>query len=819
MDLFYLKLSDFLTIRFIDCDNILDTTSYHFEKIFSKRRLQYTTKIDEIDKDQFITIILKKKDRINQCINIKNLISFYVSYNYFEMFDNINNYYAKLNIDNDILDFFVKYFTIPVIISQKDGKFIVPSGKYSDLKINIGFSNNLILTQKLDSDIDIQCLGKTITTRSKTIFRKQSSKYFTDKYLLLYLSSTLNLNLRYFIDDWYYLKYLNSVKENFNIQYNNSSLTDILQKLICCALQKHSNDNYYNKYKIFIQHSKIYTNFISDLYNFKSTCKKTNISTSKLLSTFNNLSIPSLSLDFYTSKISYSTWYDNFEIGEIFGSLVHGNFKRNCLQGLEPDIYIKKVNQCVLSSDDYIESQKYYFDNNQYFDDGRKNSSLISFDGIGEGNIFLPIYICEPHFRLVTNNIKFMTSINIYQTPIKFKKKNILLYVSIISELIYNTFCNNQFNTEKWCNILINYILFVKEILKIYYTNLELINLFNLYFNKVKFNTNFVIGLYIILKLNKVDTKLPSINEMILKILEEEIRIQSSRLISSLEIYMSNILDISLEKYFEFLEELKVEHILNKNIIKIWEAELNKKKLLIFVKKIWSFNYFLKNLLDNFDDYISTIENTYGLLDNTQIKNIRKIIVTYKFPEENEIIKGILNPLFDGHKIYNKLIVINLKNIFCKLIPSLSNDNKFENILTAMILQGSLQRNHNKRKIALKKSTLYFNPILYTDICIHNCLKIFIKMWSIKNYKSLCFNLKKKLKSSINIKTIAGIYYILNNNNSLPTVILECIQEGQVKNLKMKLNMLNDNTFVKKKYHWLLPQKMYVLTLLEEEFK
>ena len=66
---------------------------------------------------------------------------------------------------------------------------------------------------------------------------------------------------------------------------------------------------------------------------------------------------------------------------------------------------------------------------------------------------------------------------------------------------------------------------------------------------------------------------------------------------------------------------------------------------------------------------------------------------------------------------------------------------------------------------------------------------------------------------------IAGIYYILNNNNTLPTVILECIQEGQVKNLKMKLNILNNNTFVKKKYHWLLPQKMYVLTLLEEEFK
>lgn len=824
MDLLYIKLSDFLTVRFIDCDNILDKTSPLFMKLFSKRRLQYTSKIEDIDRDQFITIILKKKDRLNQHINIKNLLSIYVSFNYFELFDNINNYYTKISVDHDILQFIINYFTIPVTISKKNDNFFVPSGKYKSIDIRVGFNNTYILTQNNDLNTEIKFKNKIFKIKSKVISKskiisKQPYKNFSSSYCIEYLSSTLKLDLKYFMDGWFYQKYFTFLKDTFKIKYSDTKgpLADILQKIICCALQKRSDNLDYNKFQLFITHSHIYNNFITDLYNFKSVCKKKNILTKKLLSTYNNLYVPTSSLEFYTSKISYSNWFENFEIGEIFGCLLNGNFKRNCLQGYEPDIYVKNVNQCVLSSDDYIDSHKYYFDKNQYFDDGRKSSSLISFDGIGSGNIFLPIYICKPHFRLINNHIKYITSINIYQSPIKFRKKNILIYVSIITELIYNTFCNNNFNTEKWCNILINYILFVKELIKIYYSNSELVTLFNMYLNKVKFNTNFVIGLYIILKLNKVETTLIGINELILKILEEEIRIQSSKIVTSLEKHILNILDINLEKYYNFLEDLDPNYILNKDIIKIWQSETNKKNLLIFIKKLWSFNYFIKYISNDFDDFSNTIEETYGLLNNIQITNIRKIILTNKFPEDNDIIQGILNPLFEGHLIYNKLIIINLNNIVCKLIPSLTFD-KCNNILKAMILQGLLQRNHNKRKIAIKNSDLYCNPILYTDACIIHCLKVYIKIWSIKNFNIISFNLKKKFKTTINIKTIAGIYYILNNNNDINTFLLECIKDGDIKNLRIKLNILSNDRFIKKKYEWLLPKKKIILTLTSETF-
>ena len=131
-----------------------------------------------------------------------------------------------------------------------------------------------------------------------------------------------------------------------------------------------SSNNHYNRYLFFIRNHELYNTYLIDLYKFKIECKSFK---SYLLNDhkeiYNKLSdkVSENSEDYFTSKISYSTWLESFELGDYFGILVNGNYKRNCLSGNEPVIFVKNLNQCIISNDDFIESNKFYFEKNEPF--------------------------------------------------------------------------------------------------------------------------------------------------------------------------------------------------------------------------------------------------------------------------------------------------------------------------------------------------------------------------------------------------------------------------------------------------------------------
>ena len=823
MSLQYLKLSNIFTINIIDNNNILDTKSLEFSNFFKSRRLNYTTSNNVIYSENYLNILIKKKSLVknNFLSNKSNILILVDNNNNYEWFDSINNVYIKNKFSNVNMKYSIyciinKYLYKNVTLSLSNGYFILPSGFKNEIDLRLGLERFYFIVKSDNLNIFINCKNKPFKTKQrlkqKIVKKDSNKKYLSINYLNLYIYSTLLLDTKYFKCSWNYQKYIKILNKLFDLRKYSKELHLILKKVLLYSLEEQNNNEIYNNYKLFIYNYPLYNNIIIDLLNFKTECKRIQIDNLKIIDNNLDLEIPDSSLDFYTSNISFNNWYDEFESGDCFGFLIHSNFKRNCIEGLEPDIYVRNINQSVLSTDDFLDSHYFYFNKYNYFDDGRKTVPMISFDGIGKGNIFLPLYICDIHFKLVISNIKLLTSMNIYQTPIKFKKENILIYITLISEFLCKTFCDTSFTTEKWLNIFFNYLIFVKEIVNIYYTDIELENLFSKHYNKIKFNSNFVIGLYILLILNKIEIKI-DVKSLILKILEEDIRLKCSKYCIDLKTVLDDVFDINYNKFNLFLDNFNYSLIINKNLINFFEKALNKNNDLSFIKKIWGLHCFTECFKDEYDEIRDSIDKSYGTIPEEKINELKECITMNMYKEETDKISGVINPLFSNHIIYNKIKIVKIMNVLNRIdLDFCTNE-----MVDAMILQGLLQRNFNKRKIAIKsRNKLYFNPVTNTTKCIMNCLKIFLKIWSINSTNMISnMYLMKQLKNLINIKHIIGIFYILNNRTSLTEVLLNCIKEGDVKNLSVKLSLLSNPNFVDKKYIWLLPIRKFNLEFVE----
>lgn len=837
MELIYLKLTDIYKINIYDLNELIQIDN-SYKDFFSSKKISYKNTIKtESDNNSSINFYIIEKNLNKSNINIydnisnnKNIVNLVVDIdkNVIEIYDKINFNYMRIvnylnNNGNNLLTFLTEYFKINTKIINVHGKFSLPIGYLKDLNLKIGFKNSYFLSKSKTHKYNVKLLTDRFSDKYLTInlkvlkCQRQKYKYINHTYFLLYIQTLIDLDLKYFSDSWFYSKFIHHLKSVFNIKASQPEIHLILNKIVSTALEKKSNNLVYNKYKFFINNLDLYNNFLFDFYNFKTTCKRIVDAEMKYKSVIETLDdkVPATSLDFFTSKVSYSNWVENLEIGSYFGLLVNGNYKRKCLEGLQPSIFIKNINQSVLCLDDYIANYEFYYKKHGCFDDGRKSSTLIDYDGIGRGNIFLPIYISSEHFNIITKNIKIITGINIYQNPMKFNKENLLIYITILSNLIKETFCNKDCNTEKWYNIFFNYLIFVKEIININFTHQELLNLYSEHLNGIKFNKDFVIGIYVLLKINNIQCD--SRYKIVTKILEEEIRLLLGKHCTDLSKAMPYLFELNYTNFNKFLEKLDENHIINSDIFKNFQNMI--KQNVNFMKNLWSFDIFIRFFVDKIDSFYETINNSYGLLNKEQIIEIRNIINENKFPEENDTIKGILNPLFETHIIYNKRKVINILSIIEKIFSENKKSNCTSINIQAMILQGILQRNFNKRKMAINsikkgKNHLYIDPIKFPRKCIHNCLKIFLKIWSLTQYQKVKIRLSSLFRTTTNIKILTGIFFILHTNNNLESFITDCIKDGEIKNLSLKLDILeNGHSFIDKRYLWLLPKNNYKLIL------
>ena len=427
--------------------------------------------------------------------------------------------------------------------------------------------------------------------------------------------------------------------------------------------------------------------------------------------------------------------------------------------------------------------------------------------------IYFYLYIYQKnHYNLTKHYLQIVTGINIYNNPIRFNKKNLLIYVNILTKFIYNSFCNKDYNSDTWYNILINYIIFVNNIITENFTKEELLQIFKNNLEKVKFNKNFVIGLYVLLKLNNFITDdIISKTDISKKILEEELRLLCSKKITNINEFINKCTKLSINNYYNFLENnLDIDNLIKTQFNNEFLKDKNSFHL-DFVKSIYSFNKFLDIFDNKYQEISNDINENHGILSNDKLDFIKKNINKNLFIDENDEISGFVNPLFDGHLIMNKTIIINIQKIFIKL-----NINITDKELYAMLMQGMLQRNYNKRKLAIKNNN-YINPYIQTNECILNCLKIFIKIWYNNNKNRLQNKLLKTFSITKTFNIIYGILYLVQD--SLSEFIINVIQNEQTTNIKLKLDILSKYKFIPEKYIWLLPKEEYHLVLKPSAFK
>jgi hypothetical protein len=831
MSLHYIKLNDIFKTNIYDIDSFISENN----TILKTHAIKYYSNTNNLKKNtnkkDCINILLSSKNdflSIKSKINELSNIDFYIYVDdenkFFKYYDSINNIFIKTSYFSklSILSYVIKKIYINCELSTSNNNFILPIGLLNRVKFRLKFNINYFLLSYPNTEmrmkmkhndkiiLDVQTtLVKLRKQKKKELFKKFKYEF---KHFKNFFDTLINLDNIYLHDSWFITKYINILKSSFII--NNpliSSISNLTNIIKINALEKKSSNIIYKNYKLFIKNNHYYNLFVTDLYKFKSLCKNLQ-NYKKNISIKDYESYPTEKLikinDFYTSKISYSNFIESLEEGTIFGTLINGNFKRSCTEGLEPHIFIKNLNSCIITYEDFIENSKYYYDKYNLFDNGFRMKSMINYDGIGKGNIFIPLYISKNHYELIKKYTQIVTGINIYNNPIRYNKKNLLIYVNILTKFIYNTFCKKQYNSDKWYNILINYIIFVNNIIFDNFTKVELLDLFNSNLIKIKFNKNFVIGLYIILKLNNIitDNKI-TIKEISKKILEEEIRLLCSKKITNINEIINKCTKLSLNNYFNFLEnELDIEHITNVEFNNQFFKDHNNIHL-DFVKTIYSFNKFIDIFENKYEEIIYDINENHGILSNNNLKYLKDKINENIFIDENDEISGFVNPLFDGHLIMNKSIIINIQKVFSKLNITITDKQ-----LYAMLIQGILQRNFNKRKLAIKNK-YYIHPLNHTDECILNCLKILIKIWYSGRENNFRSQLIRIFSTTKKINTICGIIYLVEK--TLPRFIINAIENDQTTNIKLKLDILSKNKFIPNKYAWLLPKEEFHLALIK----
>ena len=453
------------------------------------------------------------------------------------------------------------------------------------------------------------------------------------------------------------------------------------------------------------------------------------------------------SKNLYYSSITRTNWIDEIEYGNITGLLLKIDPKEINKNAYNMDyIPIMDITHTIISLEQILEAYKIFYETHKTLFDNQTTENIISGFGIGTGNCIIPLYISSDHWNLVKLYHDYNNGIIFYRNPLISKIKHMDVYYNIMLNMINLTFSNNNYNSDKWIQLLFSMLRTVYEISKF---DSQIINKFKYdkYF-RVESNINKIL---ILMLFNNDD-------ECIKYVIEEQIRRKMKsiyRNISCLDnIYKFNKINIVNSLLYEY-NHISNIHMPGIDITEFNELKSNLEDKRIFSKLITTIHSIItmRNIIKNdYNIFFEEMDVLCGVLEEKTLYNIKKKIINNLIKPTNYKLKSILNKKFVSH------INITKKKKF--RMDTLYNNNIIttENQLKALLIQCIMQRVNKSRKRALKNKK-YNDPFKDSKTIIENT-GILISSRAIRNHYKLDNNLNNYI-NCINMFSDDSMEFIL----------------------------------------------------------
>lgn len=431
------------------------------------------------------------------------------------------------------------------------------------------------------------------------------------------------------------------------------------------------------------------------------------------------------SKNFYCSSITRTNWIDEMEYKNITGLLVKIDPKEINKTAYNLDfIPIIDITHTIISLEQILEAYKVYHKTwNTLFDKDLGGTNIISGYGIGEGNCMIPLYISNEHWKLAKIYNEYNFGIIFNRNPLLSKNKYCDLYYNILSNMINLTFSNENYNSDKWIQLLFSMLRTVYELSK---NDAILLNKFKK--DKI-YRIDCNINKILILCLFHGD------NVCIRYVIEEQIRRKMKSIYRNISVLdklynFNNPTDAI--KYEFVLENLNVHDIINDNNFNLLVEDLEENN--IFSSLITTIHGIIsmRNIILNIFPFIfRSMDDIGGILNEGTLNKLKNEIMHKLIKPTNFSLKSCINNKFSSHLNFTKNKKFKITTLYDNFI--LENDIQ----LKAIIIQSIIQRVDKCRRKAINNNKYTDSFDKHKFVSIIKNTGILISSRYIKNYYNL----------------------------------------------------------------------------------
>ena len=385
------------------------------------------------------------------------------------------------------------------------------------------------------------------------------------------------------------------------------------------------------------------------------------------------------SLEFYTSQVSLSNWYDEIESKSCLGLLINVSSEFSDKMGYTSEsINVINITNTLMSPEQIYDGHKFYWDKYLKLDNGKYQDNIISGSVIGKGNSIIPLYINNFHWEYAQKYIEENISIALTQNPYIYKPIMIDLYSHVFLKFICNVLNDpSDKNIKLFISIFVTMQKLNLDQIKYLYNDYSQIN--NLRPVIASFFINYIC--------NKIVIDENGFNYYILQIQQELVRRNMKQIYKTknfLKLSLNNSNQENIYTNEQLIDFKKLCPSLSDNsgeipIIEILDYSINKDNI-IELENVYTFLKIIKSNIIN-DILLKYITN-YGWLDDNDILEFKNIIkfktfsftfkeLISKWPESNIKYYSLQTFLTRTTKLKEKFTqtnnIIDIKNILNEL--------------------------------------------------------------------------------------------------------------------------------------------------------